>query len=86
LSKQQYSVSKSIDVRGVSCPLNAVRAKQAIAALGEDELIEVTVDAGESLIRIVRSINDAGYRIINSKQLENAVAIIVGKGKAAVRQ
>lgn len=86
MSKQQYSVSKSIDVRGVSCPLNAVRAKQAIAALGEDELIEVTVDAGESLIRIVRSINDAGYRIINSKQLENAVAIIVGKGKAAVRQ
>lgn len=85
MSRQNYLVSKSIDVRGVSCPVNAVRAKQAIAALSDDELIEVIVDEGESLIRVVRSINDAGYRIITSHPLDNAVAIVVGKVKPAGR-
>ena len=87
MTEQQYSISKSVDLRGVSCPFNAIKAKQAIASLGDDELIEVVVDAGESLIRLVQSINDAGYRILKSKQLENAVAvaIVVGKGKTAGR-
>lgn len=79
MKKQQLSTSKNIDLRGISCPVNAVRAKQAIAAIGEDELIEVILDAGESLINAVRSINDAGYRIVASDQLDNAVAIVVGK-------
>lgn len=76
---QNPSIAARIDVRGVSCPLNAVRVKQAIAGIGEDELIEVVVDAGEALINVVRSINDAGYRIFTSEQLDNAVGILVGK-------
>ncbi|NTU91838.1 MAG: sulfurtransferase TusA family protein [Chlorobiaceae bacterium] len=70
-----------IDLRGVACPVNAVRVKQAVVALGDDELVEVILDAGESLIQAVRSINDAGFRIISSEQLDNAVAIIVGKAR-----
>lgn len=76
----QYTVNR-IDLRGVACPVNAVRVKQAVVALGDDELVEVILDAGESLIQAVRSINDAGFRIISSEQLDNAVAIIVGKAR-----
>jgi len=60
-------------------------AKKAIASLGDGELIRLILDAGESLIQAVRSINDAGYRIVKSEQLENAVAVIVGKGRTAGR-
>ena len=79
--KPQYNTSSSVDVRGVSCPANAVRVKQAIAAIGDDELIEVVVDEGQALINVVRSINDAGYRIINSEPGHNSVSIVVGKRK-----
>lgn len=84
--KNQFSIARSLDVRGVSCPVNAVRVKQAISELDEEELIEVLVDAGESLIRVVQSINDAGHRILKSKQLDNAVGIIVGKNRPGVHQ
>jgi TusA-related sulfurtransferase len=66
-------------VRGVSCPVNAVRVKQAISAIGDDELIEVIIDEGQPLINVVRSINDAGYRIYKSQPGQNSVTIIVGK-------
>jgi TusA-related sulfurtransferase len=79
--KPQYNTSGSVDVRGVSCPVNAVRVKQAIAAIGDDELIEVIVDEGQALINVVRSINDAGYRIYKSEPRENSVSIVVGKKK-----
>ena len=79
--KPQYNTSGSVDVRGVSCPVNAVRVKQAIAAIGDDELIEVIVDEGQALINVVRSINDAGYRIYKSEPGQNSVAIVVGKKK-----
>jgi TusA-related sulfurtransferase len=72
---------KSIDLRGVACPLNAVRAKQAVSELGVHELVEVLLDEGESLVQAVRSINDAGYRIISSDRLDNAVAIVVASSK-----
>jgi TusA-related sulfurtransferase len=83
--KEQLSAPESIDLRGISCPVNAVMAKKAIASLGDGELIRLILDAGESLIQAVRSINDAGYRIVKSEQLENAVAVIVGKGRTAGR-
>ena len=83
--KEQYSTSESLDLRGVSCPVNAALAKKAIAALGEGELIRLILDAGESLIQAVRSINDAGHRIVKSEQLDNAVVVIVGKGTTAGR-
>lgn len=85
MKEQQRHTLKNLDLRGVSCPVNAVRAKQAIAAIGSDELIELVLDAGESLIQAVRSINDAGYRIISCEQLDDAVAIIVGKSKTVGR-
>ena len=77
--KHQYNITSSIDVRGVSCPVNAVRVKQAISAIGDDELIEVIIDEGQPLINVVRSINDAGYRIYKSQPGQNSVTIIVGK-------
>ncbi|NTU59374.1 MAG: sulfurtransferase TusA family protein [Chlorobiaceae bacterium] len=78
---QSYSISGSIDVTGVSCPANALRVKQAVSGLSGEELIEVVVDEGQSLINVVRSINDAGFRIFKSEQRENSVAIIVGRRK-----
>ncbi|HWR02127.1 MAG TPA: sulfurtransferase TusA family protein [Chlorobaculum sp.] len=81
--KPQFNITGSLDLRGVSCPVNAVRAKQSIDAIGDDEMIELIVDEGQALVNVVRSINDAGYRIFKSKPLENSVAIIVGKRKTA---
>ncbi len=78
--QEQLTIGKSLDLRGVLCPVNAVRAKTVIASLDEGELLALVVDEGESLIRVVQSLNDAGHRIFRSERLEHAVRIIVGKG------
>ncbi|NTV01954.1 MAG: sulfurtransferase TusA family protein [Chlorobiaceae bacterium] len=85
MQEQDHSRIENIDLRGVSCPVNATMAKKAISQLHEGETVRIIFDSGESLIRAVRSINDAGYRIVKSEQLDNAVAVIVGKGKPAER-
>jgi TusA-related sulfurtransferase len=73
------STAKTIDVQGVSCPVNAVRVKQAISELSADELIEIIVDEGEAIIMVARSINDAGHRIFKVERREHSVSIIAGK-------
>lgn len=43
----EYDVTKSLDVKGLSCPLPVVRAKQAIDELSVDAVLEVVAtDSG----------------------------------------
>ena len=76
---EMRSKMRSVDVQGVSCPVNAVRVKHAISELSDGELIEILVDEGDAIIMVARSINDAGHRIFKVERREHSVSIIAGK-------
>ena len=72
-------ISQTLDVQGISCPVNAVRVKAAVASLNDGELLEVLVDEGEAVIRVARTLKDSGYRIVKVENRGNGVSVIVGK-------
>lgn len=75
-----FEVSRNIDVLGVSCPLNAMRVKNALLSLEPGELIEVFIDEGEAVFRVARTLKDAGNRVVKVEPRPGGLSMIVEKG------
>lgn len=54
-----------LDLLGVCCPMNFVRAKLAIDRIKAGERIEILLDDGEPIINVTRSVKDEGHRVLN---------------------
>ena len=61
---------KNIDLRGVSCPTNFVKAKLAIEMLDEGDQVEFLLDDGEPVKNVPRSIKGEGHKLLGLKQAQ----------------
>ena len=68
---------KQLDLRGVPCPMNWVRARLALEELSPGDTLVVTVDRGEPLDSVPRSARDDGHRV----SVEGSV-VTIAKGAA----
>jgi TusA-related sulfurtransferase len=60
----------TLDLTGVLCPMNWVRAKLALERLGSGEELVLIVDPGEALESVPRSARDEGHRVqVNGKRV-----------------
>ncbi len=53
----------SLDLRGVPCPLNAVRCQLAFEKLAVGEELRVQLDTGEPLESVLRQFRGAGHGV-----------------------
>jgi dissimilatory sulfite reductase (desulfoviridin) alpha/beta subunit len=72
---------QTLDLRGVSCPMNFVKAKVAMEELPEGETIEFFLDEGEPLVNVTRSLKDEGYSVLNVTPEELYFRVIAEKSK-----
>jgi TusA-related sulfurtransferase len=56
-------LSEALDLRGVPCPLNWVRARLALEGLGRGERLELVLDSGEPLESVPRSALEDGHSV-----------------------
>ena len=54
---------KELDLRGVPCPMNWVRARLALEELAPGDTLVVTLDEGEPLESVPRSARDEGHEV-----------------------
>ena len=73
-------LKKRIDLRGVACPMNFVKAKLALEELDAGERVEVILDEGEAMLNVPRSLRDEGHKIIKVDPLGETFRIIIEKG------
>ena len=59
-----------IDLRGVGCPTNFVKAKLAIEELEAGETAQILLDDGEPVKNVPRSLKAEGHRLIGLQQTE----------------
>tara|TARA_B100001964_G_scaffold49313_1_gene55517 strand:+ start:1802 stop:2047 length:246 start_codon:yes stop_codon:yes gene_type:complete len=60
---------QQIDLRGISCPKNFIRACLALEGLEANELLQVDLDCGEPEEMVVAGLREAGHRVeIYSKE------------------
>ncbi len=70
---------ESIDLRGVMCPMNFVKAKLKLEALDAGEVLEIVLDSGEPIQNVPKSIKDEGHKIVEVKKEDGYFRLKVEK-------
>ncbi|MFH1283822.1 MAG: sulfurtransferase TusA family protein [bacterium] len=60
----EFNVVKTIDLHGVVCPMNYVKAKAALENIQSGEIIEFILDEGEAILNVPRSLKEEGHVIL----------------------
>jgi TusA-related sulfurtransferase len=55
---------QTIDLRGVSCPTNFVKAKLALEDLDVGEIAQILLDDGEPVKNVPRSLKADGHKLL----------------------
>ena len=71
---------KTLNLKGVHCPLNYVKTKLALEMINLGQILEVIVDEGEPSRNVPKSVVNDGHVILNTdKDNEDLVHIIIKK-------
>ena len=73
-------ISSHIDLQGVSCPMNFVKTKAALAALSTGELLEVILDEGDAILNVPRSVKEEGHQVVKVESLGITFRVVIKKG------
>jgi len=75
----EYTISKSVDLSGVTCPLNFVKTKAALAEIKSGEYLEVLLDEGEPILNVPRSLKDEGHIIVQVTPQDAQFKLVIRK-------
>ncbi len=68
-----------LDLRGVCCPMNFVKAKLAMDRIGNGEAIEIYLDDGEPIVNVTRSLKDEGHQVLSVVPQDTYFKVLVVK-------
>ncbi len=82
LSEQQSSSQASkIDLRGVGCPLNFVKAKLALEKVDIGQTLEVLLDDGEPVKNVPASFTGQGQEVLEIEKQDDHFKVLVKRKK-----
>ncbi len=61
---------QTVDLRGICCPTNFVKAKLALEMIDEGKVVEFLLDDGEPVKNVPRSLKGEGHKLLGLKQAE----------------
>ncbi len=67
---------QSIDLRGVTCPTNFVKAKLALEDVDNGTIVQILLDDGEPVKNVPRSLKADGHRLIGLKQADEGYYVL----------
>lgn len=70
---------QTIDLRGVCCPTNFVKAKLALEMLDEGETVEFLLDEGEPVKNVPRSLKGEGHKLLGLKEADGYYILTLEK-------
>ena len=72
-------MGKTIDLRGICCPTNFVKAKLALEMAGDGEVFDILLDDGEPVKNMPRSLKSEGHRLLGLKECEGHYVLSLEK-------
>ena len=70
-----------LDLKGVSCPMNFVKTKVKLEEMQDGQILELTIDDGEPIQNVPRSIKEEGHKIIKVERLhDGSFRLFIQKG------
>lgn len=75
------NIDESLNLKGVLCPTNFVKAKLKLEEMQDGQILEVIIDDGEPMQNVPRSIKEEGHRIIKVDKLDgDGFRLLIRKG------
>ncbi len=68
---------QELNLIGVKCPLNFVKAKLALEKMPAGEQLEILLDPGEPAETVPKSLMTEGYEIVEEKTKGNTFVLLV---------
>lgn len=73
------TVQSVLNLTGVVCPMNFVKTKLRLELMQPGEILEVTLDKGEPIKNVPRSVKAEGHKILHAEERDAQVAIWIQK-------
>ena len=70
----------SLDLKGVECPFNYVQAKVRLETMDAGQLLEITIDDGEPIENVPKSLTNDGHDILDTKKVGKHYRLTIRKG------
>lgn len=80
-TKPVEEIVDSLDLKGVACPFNYVQAKVRLETMQLGQLLEITIDDGEPIENVPKSLTNDGHAILDTKKLGKHYRLTVRKGE-----
>ena len=77
----ENGIDEKIDLRGVLCPINFVKTKLKLEMMEDGQVLEVTLDDGEPMRNVPRSLKAEGHKIIKVEKLDGGYKLLVKKNQ-----
>jgi tRNA 2-thiouridine synthesizing protein A len=77
----ENEIDGKIDLRGVLCPINFVKTKLKLETMEDGQILEVTLDDGEPMRNVPRSLKADGHKIIKVEKLDEGYKLLVKKNQ-----
>ncbi len=68
---QDDAAVTSLDLRGIACPINFVKAKMALEKLADGQQLETKIDTGEAYRMVPASLRQEGHKIVELSPSED---------------
>ncbi len=72
-------VDQHLDLRGVLCPYNFVKAKLKLETMEGGQVLSVLLDEGDPIRNVPRSIQDDGHLVLKVGKVDDAYAVLIKK-------
>lgn len=77
----EEKIDGSLNLKGVTCPINFVKAKLKLETLSDGQVLELIIDDGEPIQNVPRSIKEEGHKIIKVEKLpDGSFKLLIRKG------
>jgi TusA-related sulfurtransferase len=70
-----------VDLRGVTCPTNFVKAKLALEDYETGETVEFLLDDGEPVKNVPTSLQSEGHKLVSLKETDGYYVLTIEKGE-----
>ena len=75
----ESETDEKIDLRGVLCPINFVKTKLKLEMMDDGQILEITLDDGEPMRNVPRSIKEEGHQIVKVEKFGEAYKLFIKK-------
>ncbi|MDA1190297.1 MAG: sulfurtransferase TusA family protein [Candidatus Poribacteria bacterium] len=76
---ETLEIVDSLDLKGVECPFNYVQTKLRLETMEAGQLLEITIDEGEPIRNVPKSLQNDGHEIVDTKKIGALYRLVIRK-------